>query len=196
MFLSSISTLNLDGITLLSFKHSLLPHQPSLLQNWNQFDPTPCSWSGVTCSPFSGPVTGLSLPNSHLPGSIPIELARLKRLRVLNLSDNSLNGTLPISIFTTFQSLHVLNLSNNYLFDGIPTGFDYVNILALSSNSFSGALPLLLSGESLNYLNLSRNKLSISVSGINVLDLSSNSFSVAGGSGRRQVMQLPMVVVV
>ncbi|KAJ0441818.1 putative protein kinase RLK-Pelle-LRR-III family [Helianthus annuus] len=184
LFLPSISALNLEGITLLSFKHSL-SHQPSLLQNWNQSDPTPCSWSGVTCSPKPGPVTGLSLPNSHLSGSIPIELARLKRLRVLNLSNNSLNGTLPISVFTAFRSLRVLNLSNNYLTGGIPAGFDSVNVLDLSSNSFSGALPLLFGGESLNYLNLSHNKLSGSVfpefaeqiPANAVVDLSFNSFT-------------------
>ncbi|KAD3066412.1 hypothetical protein E3N88_34292 [Mikania micrantha] len=210
LLISSISTLNLDGVTLISFKHFLLPHQSSLLQNWNQSDPNPCSWFGVTCAPQTGPVTGLSLPNSHLTGPIPDELARLPHLRVLDLSNNSINGTLPVSIFNcseletvylssnfisgelpeaihTLQNLLALNLSNNRfsgklpeslgslrnltevslnnnLFSGgIPGGFDSVKVLDLSSNSFNGTLPLEFSGGSLNYLNLSNNKISGSV---------------------------------
>ncbi|KAK9056640.1 hypothetical protein SSX86_024002 [Deinandra increscens subsp. villosa] len=190
-FISSISALNLDGTTLLSFKHSLLPpspwNHPPLLQNWNQSDPNPCSWAGVTCAPQTGAVTGLSLPNSHLSGPIPDELANLQYLQFLDLSNNSINGTLPVSIFncselrtlslssnfisgdlpeeiTSLQFLQVVNLSNNEFSGGIPgRGFDSVEVFDLSSNSFTGVLPLQFGGGSLKYFNLSNNKISGSV---------------------------------
>ncbi|KAI3675328.1 hypothetical protein L1987_84917 [Smallanthus sonchifolius] len=230
--ISSISALNLDGTTLISFKHSLLPPQSPLLQNWNQSDLTPCSWTGVTCAPQTGSVIALSLPNSHLSGPIPNHLPPLQHLRLLDLSNNSINGTLPLSIFncsdlqslslssncisghlpeaiTTLQSLRELNLSNNKFSGslpeslgslknlttvslksncfsgGVPGGFDSVKLLDLSSNSFTGTLTLEFDGRSLNYLNLSNNKISGSVfpefakqiPANAVVDLSFNNFT-------------------
>ncbi|KAK1439949.1 hypothetical protein QVD17_05774 [Tagetes erecta] len=141
LLLSSISALNLDGITLLSFKQTLLPHQSPLLQNWNQSHPTPCSWSGVTCAPQNGPVTALSLPNSHLTGSIPITaLSRLRHLQLLNLSNNSINGTIPASIFN-FPNLQTLSLSSNFISGQLPEtipALQSLQVLNLSNNNISG----------------------------------------------------------
>ncbi|XP_071698613.1 receptor protein kinase-like protein At4g34220 [Rutidosis leptorrhynchoides] len=181
LFFPSIYALNIDGTSLLSFKQS----QPSsLLQNWNHTDSTPCSWSGVTCAPHSGSVISLVLPSTNLVGSIPNDFARLQHLRVLDLSNNSINGTLPIPLYNMLRNLRALNLSHNYLFGSVPSGFDSIEMLDLSSNLFNGTLPLDFGGFKLNYLNLSNNKISgflfpefadkIPVSA--VIDLSYNNF--------------------
>ncbi|KAI3769941.1 hypothetical protein L6452_01056 [Arctium lappa] len=185
LLISSISALNSDATFLLSFKHSLLSH-PSLLHNWNHTDPTPCSWTGVTCAPQTNSVITLHLPNSQLHGSIPNDLGRLHHLRSLDLSNNFINGTLPTSLFncsnlqtlslssnlisgelpefvSRLQSLRFLNLSDNGFSGGVPGGFDSVEVLDLSSNMFNGGLPLDFGGWRLKYLNLSNNKLSGSV---------------------------------
>lgn len=187
LFLSSnISALNLDGTTLLSFKQSLTFSQPSssYLQDWNHTDSSPCSWSGVTCAPQTDSVISLVLPNTHLMGSIPNNFSHLQHLHVLDLSNNLINGTLPVSLYNMLRNLRVLNLSHNYLFGSVPSGFDNIEILDLSSNFFSGTLPLDFGGFKLNYLNLSNNKISgflfpefaDKIPANAVIDLSFNSF--------------------
>ncbi|KAJ9177303.1 hypothetical protein P3X46_012537 [Hevea brasiliensis] len=204
--------LNTDGILLLSFKFSIIGDPLRVLKSWNYFDETPCSWNGVTCgapgidASFNR-VTGLSLPNSQLLGSIPSDLGMIQHLQNLDLSNNSLNGSLPFSLFNasqlrsldlsnnmisgelpetigTLQNLEFLNLSdnalagtlpsslptlhnlttvslnNNYFFGGLPIGFRAVQVLDLSSNLINGSLPQGFGGSSLQYLNISYNKLS------------------------------------
>nr|XP_043622868.1 receptor protein kinase-like protein At4g34220 [Erigeron canadensis] len=210
ILISSIYALNQDGTTLLSFKQNLLSYPPSVFQTWNHTQPTPCSWSGVTCAPQTGSVIRLDLPNSRLTGSISNDIiSRLEHLRVLDLSNNSINGTLPISLFNIsnletlalsynfisgelpemfnnmFHNIRVLNLSHNYLSGRVSSGFDTIEVLDLSYNFFNQKLPLDFGGFSLNYLNLSHNKVIGSLSPefaskipeIAIVDLSYNNFS-------------------
>ncbi|KAL4555811.1 hypothetical protein LXL04_038439 [Taraxacum kok-saghyz] len=184
LLLSSVSSLNSDGTILLSFKNSLLSHPSSLLQNWNHSDPTPCSWSGVTCAPQYGHVTSLLLPSSHLLGSIPDDFGRLQHLRALDLSDNSINGTLPISLFNCSE-LQTLSLSSNFISGELPeliSGLRSLRVLNLSHNGFVGKLPESFSFlKNLNEVTLNNNYFSGGVPGgfdsIEVLDLSSNLFN-------------------
>ncbi|KAK1288008.1 hypothetical protein QJS10_CPB19g01357 [Acorus calamus] len=57
----------------------------------------------VVCTGVNGSsrVDGLNLPSSHLLGNVPSDLCLIDNLRHLNLSDNSLNGTLPDSLFSS-----------------------------------------------------------------------------------------------
>ncbi|KAL0332186.1 UNVERIFIED_CONTAM: Receptor protein kinase-like protein [Sesamum calycinum] len=92
--------LNNDGLLLMSFKYSVLSDPFGVLQGWNYNDETPCSWNGVTCgTPGSADayfrVTALSLPDSGLLGSVPATLGMIEHLRSLNLSNNSINGSIP-----------------------------------------------------------------------------------------------------
>ncbi|XVE87062.1 hypothetical protein DITRI_Ditri18aG0086000 [Diplodiscus trichospermus] len=179
--------LNTDGILLLSFKYLILSDPLNVLQSWNYNDQTPCSWNGVTCgapagnSKDSSRVTGLSLPNCQLLGSIPSDLGMIQYLEILDLSNNSLNGSLPFSIFNTTQ-LRVLDLSNNLISGVIPETvgrLQSLHFLNLSDNAMAGTLPATLTTiQNLTVVSLKNNYFSGNLpSGFQsaqVLDLSSN----------------------
>ncbi|KAL0450392.1 UNVERIFIED_CONTAM: putative LRR receptor-like serine/threonine-protein kinase [Sesamum latifolium] len=175
--------LNNDGLLLMSFKYSVLSDPFGVLQGWNYNDETPCAWKGVTCgTPGSAEayfrVTGLSLPDSGLLGSVPATLGMIEHLRSLNLSNNSINGSIPPSLFNA-SKLQVLDFSNNlisgslpelvgnlrnlqsnYFFGSLPGGFNSVRVLDLSSNLINGSLPPDFGGGNLAYFNVSFNRLS------------------------------------
>ncbi|KAJ9537892.1 hypothetical protein OSB04_030625 [Centaurea solstitialis] len=186
-FISSISALNSDGILLLSFKYSILSDPFSVLDNWNYDDLTPCSWNGVTCERalnFDWSVVSLTLPDSHLLGSIPPDLGALPHLRNLDLSNNSLNGTLPPSLFN-LSALESIILSSNVISGELPdsvTGLRSLKMLNLSDNAFAGKLPeTLATMTNLTTVSLKNNYFSGGIPGgfdyVEVLDLSFNLFN-------------------
>ncbi|KAL1133227.1 hypothetical protein V6Z11_A12G024500 [Gossypium hirsutum] len=105
----------------------------------------------------------LSLSGNLISGSLPETIGALASLQLLNLSHNALAGKVPENL-TALQNLSVVSLKGNYLSGNIPSGFDSVEVLDLSSNLLNGSLPLDLGGVHLNYLNLSYNKISGSIS--------------------------------
>ncbi|KAL4376623.1 hypothetical protein GQ457_02G008070 [Hibiscus cannabinus] len=175
--------LNTDGILLLSFRYSVLSDPLNVLQSWNFLDQTPCSWNGVACDSIDGylRVTGLSLPNSQLIGSIPSDLGMLEHLHSLDLSSNSLNGSLPVSLFNSTE-LRFLDLSNNLIAGGIPEtigSLQNLQVLNLSDNGLTGALPASLTAiQNLTVVSLKNNyfsgNLPTGFQSVRVLDLSSN----------------------
>lgn len=178
--------LNTDGVLLLSFKYSILRDPFNVLQSWHYRDQTPCSWNGVTCgapgmaNTYSR-VTGLSLPNSQLLGSIPANLGMIEHLQNLDLSNNSLNGSLPFSLFNATQ-LRFLDLSNNLISGGVPETIGLLQnleLLDLSDNALAGNLPAnLITIHNLTVVSLKNNyffgRLPGGFETIQVLDLSSN----------------------
>ncbi|KAK1262281.1 putative LRR receptor-like serine/threonine-protein kinase [Acorus gramineus] len=180
-------SLNNDGVLLLSFKYSVLSDPLSVLSDWNYDDDTPCSWNGVVCTGVNGSsrVVGLNLPNSRLLGTVPSDLGLIDNLRHLDLSDNSLNGTLPDSLFSSPSALLVLSLSNNEISGELPDVLAAPDLalqsLNLSDNAFVGRIPGNFSVlPNLTVLSLSNNYFSgelTTVGGfekLEVLDLSSN----------------------
>ncbi|KAK6151188.1 hypothetical protein DH2020_016120 [Rehmannia glutinosa] len=178
--------LNTDGVLLLSFKYSILSDPFGVLQSWNNNDETPCSWTGVACGvPGSADayfrVTGLSIPNSGLLGSIPATLGMIEHLRNLNLSNNSINGSIPSSLFSA-SHLRVLDFSNNLISGGLPElvgKLRHLQVLNLSDNALSGHLPKNLTTlHNLTAVSLKNNYFVGSIPGgfnsVEVLDLSSN----------------------
>ncbi|CAI7840655.1 unnamed protein product, partial [Closterium sp. NIES-53] len=136
------------------------------LDNWNPKDPTPCSWTGVQCNPFSQQVVGLDLSAASLLGDLAFQdppLGALTSLQRLQLADNLFSGSIPDSL-SSIRSLQVLELANNDL-DGIipPTLFSNLPSLAtvdLSDNTLSGPLPQDVSAmQSLLSLDVSGNRL-------------------------------------
>ncbi|KAK9284545.1 hypothetical protein L1049_023720 [Liquidambar formosana] len=203
-FLLLVGSLGLstDGILLLSFKYSILSDPLSVLSSWNDWDETPCSWNGVACAAPGeldswSRVTGLTLPNSQLLGSIPADLSMIQHLRNLDLSNNSLNGSLPFSLFNASE-LRFLDLSNNVVSGGLPEtfgGLKSLEFLNLSDNALAGRVPENLTTLSnLTVVSLKNNYFSGGIpSGfvsVQVLDLSSNlingslPFDFGGGSLR------------
>ncbi|XP_030455785.1 probable LRR receptor-like serine/threonine-protein kinase At4g37250 [Syzygium oleosum] len=101
----------------------------------------------------------LDLSDNRIEGPIPAAIGLLGNLQLLNLSYNALTGSLPANL-TALPNLTVVSLKNNYITGYLPGGFDYVEILDLSSNLINGSLPEDFGGEGLQYLNVSHNQLS------------------------------------
>ncbi|MEN8219897.1 MAG: leucine-rich repeat domain-containing protein [Pseudomonadota bacterium] len=103
---------------------------------WNVTN-SPCSWNGVTCQ--GEQVTGLSLENNNLKGSIPTKFFKLKNLKELVLSDNDLNGT-NFNNFKKLKKLKTLLLNNCKLSGKIPNSLMKLKKLTeldLNDNCFS-----------------------------------------------------------
>lgn len=134
--------INSDGSALLSLKTAIVGSDGIFLQ-WNQEDPDPCNWGGVTCDPNSKRVTHLNLANHRLIGYISPEIGKINQLKLLALFGNSLYGTLPPEIGNC-TALQILYLQGNYLSGTIP--LELGNLLELedldiSSNTLSGTIP-------------------------------------------------------
>ncbi|XP_052194958.1 probable LRR receptor-like serine/threonine-protein kinase At4g37250 [Diospyros lotus] len=171
--------LNSDGILLLSFKYSVLSDPLGVLQGWNYRDQTPCSWNGVSCANLR--VTGLSLPDSQLLGSIPPDLGMIPILQSLDLSNNSINGSIPLSLFEASE-LRTLDLSNNLVAGELPElvgGLTNLEFLNLSDNALAGKIPGNLTFlRNLTVVSLRNNyfwgSLPSEFNSVQILDLSSN----------------------
>lgn len=188
--LNQCFSLTNDGVLLLSFKYAVLNDPLLVLSNWNYSDQTPCSWNGVSCSiitpntnndtPFR--VTGLSLPNSQLVSSIPSDLGTIEHLQILDLSNNSINGSLSSNFFQPNSELCFLNFSNNLLTGEVPeslTELRNLQFLNFSDNAFTGKLPNNLSNmQNLTVASFKNNYftgfLPKDLRTLQILDLSSN----------------------
>ncbi|XP_068661925.1 leucine-rich repeat receptor-like protein kinase PXC1 [Aristolochia californica] len=112
----------------------------ALATNWTTGG-NPCSaaWLGVRCT--NGRVTALYLPSLDLRGALDA-LASLDQLRLLDLHDNRLNGSLlPL---TQCSNLKLLYLSGNDFSGEIPDKFAQLKRLLrldLSDNNLSGPIP-------------------------------------------------------
>ena len=96
--------------------------------NWLSVDAV-STWHGVTTD-ADGLVTGLSLANNGLSGSIPSELGDLENLQTLHLSGNVLSGCIPASLYA---------VATNDLADaGIPSCAEREALVALY-NATDGA---------------------------------------------------------
>ncbi|KAB2615977.1 receptor-like protein 2 [Pyrus ussuriensis x Pyrus communis] len=133
---------------LLSFNLTL--SSPPL--NWSSINC--CTWEGITCNP-EGRVTHFLLPSKGLHGVIftsSFSLGNLTHLTHLNLSHNSLHGSLENKLFESLDSLEILDLSYNLLFGVLPSSLTSRNIRTLDlcselqifragHNNLSGLLP-------------------------------------------------------
>lgn len=84
-----------------------------------------CSWARVQCSDLPIPVLrieGLQLNDLSLQGTVPREIAMLKRLVSLNLANNNLLYV-PLEPLTAFDQMRTLDLTGTRLLEGtLPTG--------------------------------------------------------------------------
>ena len=99
-------------------------------------------WFGVEADD-SGNVTRLSLAGNNLVGAIPLELAGLEHLSLLDVRENALTGRVP-SDLGALKLLRDLLLSDNALEGPLPgylgymTGLRYLDI---GTNDLTGAVP-------------------------------------------------------
>lgn len=187
---------------LIAFKTSVTSDPYNYLSNWTSLSATPCSFSGVICSPDNH-VTSLNLNNLHLTATLHLptltSLPHLQHLHLrnnsfsaadlstpsdlpcslqtLDLSLNNISGSLPVSsFFHTCRNLVSVNLSHNSISVANLHISPSLLQLDLSRNRISDSLNYSLSNcQNLNLLNFSDNKLS----GKLASDLSScNSLSI------------------
>jgi len=161
--------------------------------------------SGVIPSWLGQNVEGLELRSNQFSGNIPTQLCQLDSLMMINLASNKLSGPIPnclhnikamlSSSFVTRKCHFTLNYPglSVYIICSIPmlikgNELSYINVMNsidLSSNNFSGSVPLeiyMLTG--LQSLNLSHNQLIGTIPDeignleqLESIDLSSNNFS-------------------
>ncbi|KAH6776576.1 hypothetical protein C2S52_014137 [Perilla frutescens var. hirtella] len=105
----------------------------------------------------------LYLDSNKLNSTIPSDLWNLTDLRALNMSSNSLSGELSSQV-GSLKSMNQLDLSFNQFLGDIPSsivGCILLEILSLSNNTFQGSIPDSLGQvRSLNILYLDNNNLS------------------------------------
>ncbi|XP_022000947.1 probably inactive leucine-rich repeat receptor-like protein kinase At3g28040 [Helianthus annuus] len=84
----------------------------------------------------------LDLHQNTLNGSIPESIGRLTNLRVLDLSQNAMTGPIPVSV-GRLTSLRVLSVLSNLLCGTIPNSIGQLmklNFLDISNNSLQGVV--------------------------------------------------------
>ncbi|GAB2285467.1 hypothetical protein Dimus_019916, partial [Dionaea muscipula] len=147
----------------------------------------------ITLLPGGGALSNSSLQqlslrsNPGLVGEIPAQLASLKSLQILTLSQNRITGHIPVGILGLSSLVH-LDLSYNMLNGAIPYQVGNLRNLVgldLSYNSLSGLIPDTI-GElgQLQKLDLSSNLLVGRIPG-SIEKLSSLSFIALSGNNLR-----------
>jgi len=104
----------------------------------------------VNCGPgksgtVNGTITGITLYNLGLSGTISKSITELTHLNTLALSSNSLHGTLPENI-GKLKLMQELRLDYNHLSGSIPSSIKDMpdlKALTLSCNSFNNSIPKL-----------------------------------------------------
>ncbi|XP_057813247.1 LRR receptor-like serine/threonine-protein kinase EFR [Cryptomeria japonica] len=131
-----------DQQALIGFKASLLLDPYNSLYDWSP-NHTFCNWIGVACSSRRQRVVSLNLTGKGLLGPISPLLGNLSFLRVLDLSNNSLQDHIPHQIGKLFR-LRRLLLSRNRLESSIPSslaGCRSLQDISFSYNNLSGPIP-------------------------------------------------------
>ncbi|KAF7815334.1 receptor-like protein EIX2 [Senna tora] len=104
----------------------------------------------------------LGMASCNIGPEFPQWLLKQEQLESLDLSNNSIRGTIPENIADQLPYLRYLNLKGNFLEGSIPNTLCEIFMIAtldLSNNELSGEVPNCWRGE-LTVINLSSNRLS------------------------------------
>ncbi|KAI8108063.1 hypothetical protein M9434_006093 [Picochlorum sp. BPE23] len=125
--------------------HSLATHPnlETLRLDYNQIESLPIEWTSMVYdasnSPF--PLQAVHLGHNTLQGSFPQGLAYFPLLRVLELQHNTLSGPIePKDSSGAFRQLNLLDVSDNSLSGTLPSWTDSVKtFIAGTGNTFTTA---------------------------------------------------------
>uniref|UniRef100_A0A7I4BWZ7 Protein kinase domain-containing protein n=1 Tax=Physcomitrium patens TaxID=3218 RepID=A0A7I4BWZ7_PHYPA len=114
-------------------------------------------------------VTSINLRNAGLSGTIALELHRLRKLRILILSENNFSGPIPPQL-SEIGSLWKLKLDHNNLTGSIPGELSHLSnlrIFDLSYNALSGPIndTIFRTCRRLRFVSFAQNRLSGSLPG-------------------------------
>jgi Leucine-rich repeat (LRR) protein len=123
-----------------------------------------CDFAGVSCwNPQESRIIALNLSGFGLQGAVPSSLQYCLSTTALDLSNNSLSGSIPPALSDWLPYLIILDLSGNRISGPIPSELAncvYLNSLKLNGNALSGQIPASLSRLiRLRSLDLSDNQL-------------------------------------
>ncbi|KAF7110376.1 hypothetical protein CFC21_110492 [Triticum aestivum] len=179
-----------ESSSLINFLDGLMPDGNGDLNDSWVNGTNCCKWEGILCS-SDGTVTDVLLAARGLKGGISPSLVNLTGLLHLNLSHNSLEGSLPIELVFS-RSIIGLDVSFNRLKGHLQEMQSSnpslpLQVLNISSNSFTGQFPLTTWKVTKNLvaLNASNNSFTgqipssiyINAPSFAMLDLSYNQFS-------------------
>lgn len=141
-----------------------------------------CRFNGIECwHPDESRVLNIKLADMGLEGQFPVGIENCTSLTGLDLSGNSLNGTLPSNMTRYVGYVTNLDLSSNYFSGPIPKDLancKYLNVLNLQNNRFSGQIPLELGELSrIKSFNVANNNLSGLVPHFNTFQISTDSYA-------------------
>ncbi|ESR49589.1 hypothetical protein CICLE_v10030602mg [Citrus x clementina] len=160
----------------------------NLSQSMEDFQMHNCNISGSIPEEISNltNLIAIYLGRNKLNGSIPIALGKLKKLQLLSLEDNQLEGSIPDNL-CGLAALFQLDLGGNKLCGFIPAcsgNLTNLRKLYLGSNQLTSIPSTLWNLKDILHLNLSSNSftgpLPLKIGNFNVLiqlDLSMNNFS-------------------
>ncbi|XVF83231.1 hypothetical protein PTKIN_Ptkin16aG0117700 [Pterospermum kingtungense] len=86
----------------------------------------------------------LYLNDNNFEGTIPLTLSKCKSMLIMDLSQNKLGGSIQDQLIAGFESLIILNLSQNTFTGVFPAGIANLKNLAklsVDNNTFSGGIP-------------------------------------------------------
>jgi len=139
---SSTTIQSREASALLKWKASLDNQSQTLLSSWTGNNS--CKWLGISCNEDSLSVSKINLTNMRLKGTLEsFNFSSLPNIQTLNISHNSLNGSIPHHIGMLSKLTH-LDLSDNLLSGTIPyeiTQLTSLHSLYLDTNVFNGSIP-------------------------------------------------------
>ncbi|XP_022852084.1 receptor-like protein kinase [Olea europaea var. sylvestris] len=145
LLINIVTSLNssTDEYVLLAFKDQITSDPNNILtKNWSQ-GTSFCNWIGITCGRRHQRVRVLNLADMGLGGTIAKEIGELSFLRSLIISNNNFHGFIPNEIGKLSQ-LQEKEMQHNKLTGSIPPTFEFLeNLLTLniSHNGLTGNIP-------------------------------------------------------
>ncbi|KAH6763481.1 Leucine-rich repeat protein kinase family protein [Perilla frutescens var. hirtella] len=137
-----------DDVRCLREVRNSLTDPDGKLNSWNFANSSVgfiCRFVGASCwNDRENRLISLELRDFALAGDIPSSLQFCQSLQTLDLSGNSLSGSIPTEICTWLPYLTTLDLSRNGLTGQIPEDLancSYLNTLILDDNKLSGTIP-------------------------------------------------------